>query len=77
MLPIIQHNKKLNKLRLAGLIVTIGSVYGDIGTSPLYVLKAVFGNLGFYNANIVSGVAPPCRVSEAEALALRRVPFCV
>jgi len=28
----------------AGLLVALGIIYGDIGTSPLYVLKAVFGS---------------------------------
>ncbi len=31
------------KLSLIGLIVTLGIVYGDIGTSPLYVMKAIVG----------------------------------
>ena len=31
----------INKLSLAGLLVTIGIVYGDIGTSPLYTVKAI------------------------------------
>ena len=30
-----------NKLNLWGLLITLGIVFGDIGTSPLYVLKAV------------------------------------
>jgi len=52
------HKKsKLNQLCLSGLIITLGIVYGDIGTSPLYVVKAVFGNLDFYNKDIVLGVA--------------------
>jgi KUP system potassium uptake protein len=31
----------IHKITLAGLLVTLGIVYGDIGTSPLYVLKAI------------------------------------
>ena len=31
----------INKLTLAGVIVTFGIVFGDIGTSPLYVMKAI------------------------------------
>lgn len=31
----------IQKITLAGLIVTLGIVYGDIGTSPLYVFKAI------------------------------------
>src|SRR4030042_4895668 len=30
-----------NKVTIAGLIITLGVVYGDIGTSPLYVMKAI------------------------------------
>ena len=33
-----------SKLTLAGLIITLGIIYGDIGTSPLYVMKAAIGN---------------------------------
>jgi len=35
----------LKKATLAGLIITLGIVYGDIGTSPLYVMKAIFSGL--------------------------------
>jgi len=31
----------LRNVTLAGLIITLGVVYGDIGTSPLYVMKAI------------------------------------
>ena len=34
-------NSQINKVTLAGLIVTLGIIYGDIGTSPLYVIKAI------------------------------------
>lgn len=33
--------KNLNKLTAAGLLISLGIVYGDIGTSPLYVFKAI------------------------------------
>jgi len=32
-----------SKLSAAGVLVTLGIIFGDIGTSPLYVLKAVIG----------------------------------
>jgi KUP system potassium uptake protein len=38
-----QHQNQLNRITLAGLIVTLGIIYGDIGTSPLYVMKAIVG----------------------------------
>lgn len=43
-----------SKVTLAGLIVTLGIIYGDIGTSPLYVMSAIVGK-GAINADIVKG----------------------
>jgi len=34
----------LNKLTGAGLLITLGIIFGDIGTSPLYVLKSIVGD---------------------------------
>lgn len=31
----------LNKVSLAGIVIALGIIYGDIGTSPLYVMNAV------------------------------------
>lgn len=36
-------NKHLDKVSAAGLLVALGIIYGDIGTSPLYVMQAVIG----------------------------------
>ncbi len=33
-----------HKTNLAGLMIALGIIYGDIGTSPLYVLKAIIGD---------------------------------
>jgi KUP system potassium uptake protein len=33
-----------NALSTAGIIITMGIVFGDIGTSPLYVMKAIIGS---------------------------------
>lgn len=39
--------KQKKSISVAGLLVTLGVVYGDIGTSPLYVMKALIeGNGG-------------------------------
>lgn len=32
-----------HRLSLAGLIITLGIIYGDIGTSPLYVMRSIVG----------------------------------
>jgi KUP system potassium uptake protein len=36
-------NSKIQKLSAAGVLVSLGIIYGDIGTSPLYVFKAIIG----------------------------------
>lgn len=42
----------ITKLTLGGVLVTLGVVYGDIGTSPLYVMKSVLqGNGGLENVS--------------------------
>ena len=33
----------VSKITAAGLLVTLGIIYGDIGTSPLYVMSAIIG----------------------------------
>ncbi|WP_026903960.1 KUP/HAK/KT family potassium transporter [Pedobacter glucosidilyticus] len=37
-------HKDLNKLTAAGVLISLGIIYGDIGTSPLYVFKAIIGD---------------------------------
>ena len=44
----------LNSVTAAGLLVTLGIIYGDIGTSPLYVMKAIVGKQPI-NAELVLG----------------------
>ncbi len=36
--------KHINKVTAAGLLVALGIIYGDIGTSPLYVFNAIINN---------------------------------
>lgn len=36
--------KHINKVTAASLLIALGIIYGDIGTSPLYVLKAITAN---------------------------------
>ncbi len=38
------NHKDIHKLSAAGLLVSLGIIYGDIGTSPLYVFKAIVGD---------------------------------
>ena len=44
-------------LSFAGLIITVGIIFGDIGTSPLYVLKAVAGNRELTPQLILGGLS--------------------
>lgn len=37
-------HKHLDKVSAAGLLIALGIIYGDIGTSPLYVMQAIMGD---------------------------------
>ncbi len=37
------HSEHLNKVTTAGMLIAIGIVFGDIGTSPLYTFSAIIG----------------------------------
>ena len=45
----------LHRLSALGLLVTMGIVFGDIGTSPLYVMKAIMGVNPAYDADYIIG----------------------
>lgn len=38
--------KRKSSISLLGMLITLGIVYGDIGTSPLYVMNSIIGNAG-------------------------------
>ena len=44
-------------LSFAGLIITVGIIFGDIGTSPLYVLKAIAGERKLTDQLILGGLS--------------------
>lgn len=49
-------NNMKKKISIASLLVALGIVYGDIGTSPLYVMKAILGaNGGYASKDLVLG----------------------
>jgi len=48
-------NSNINKLSLAGIIVTMGIVYGDIGTSPLYVMSAILKGASVITPDYIVG----------------------
>ncbi len=45
------------KVSLAGLIIALGIVYGDIGTSPLYTMSAIVRNKVIDELLVVGGVS--------------------
>jgi KUP system potassium uptake protein len=50
-------SKQVNKVTAAGLIVALGIIYGDIGTSPLYVFNAVINSREISELLIVGGLS--------------------
>lgn len=48
-------HSELNKVTIASLLITIGIVFGDIGTSPLYVIKAIIGGADRFTELLVYG----------------------
>jgi len=50
-----QQHHHLTKFSIIGAIVTLGIVYGDIGTSPLYVIKAIIGANPHFDTNYILG----------------------
>ena len=45
----------IKKLSFAGALVTIGIVFGDLGTSPLYVMKAILRGGSEFNELLIYG----------------------
>lgn len=50
-------SSSLNKVTLGGLLVTLGIIFGDIGTSPLYVLKAIVGKEAITSITVLGGIS--------------------
>jgi len=48
---------QISKLTVAGLIVTLGIIYGDIGTSPLYVFKSIIGDRKITEELVYGGIS--------------------
>jgi len=53
----IQKNAAFNKITAASLLVALGIIYGDIGTSPLYALRAVVGERPIEQNLVYGGVS--------------------
>ncbi len=50
-------DSKINKITAASLLVALGIIYGDIGTSPLYVLKAIVLDRPIEEVLVLGGVS--------------------
>lgn len=48
------YNSRISKATWGGLLITLGIIYGDIGTSPLYVMSAIVGKNAI-DADVVKG----------------------
>jgi KUP system potassium uptake protein len=47
----------LNRVTIASLLVALGIIYGDIGTSPLYVFKAIIGERAIEPVLVFGGIS--------------------
>ncbi len=50
-------SSNIHKLSAAGALVALGIIFGDIGTSPLYVMKAIIGNKIITEDLVLGGVS--------------------
>lgn len=51
------HSSAFNKVTIASVLVALGIIYGDIGTSPLYVMKAIVSTRKIDELLIYGGVS--------------------
>src|SRR6188768_3779762 len=50
-------NSHFNRVTFASLLVALGIIYGDIGTSPLYVMKAIVGTRIIDSTLVLGGLS--------------------
>ncbi|MBC7887257.1 MAG: KUP/HAK/KT family potassium transporter [Ferruginibacter sp.] len=50
-------SNKVNKVTAAGILVALGIIYGDIGTSPLYVFNAIINSKEISELLIIGGLS--------------------
>jgi len=51
------HKQNLQRLSWSGLLISLGIIFGDIGTSPLYVFKAIFNKGEIQEIMIYGGLS--------------------
>ena len=52
-----RNQKEIKELSLAKLVVVLGIIYGDIGTSPIYTLKFIVGDRPITEELIFGGIS--------------------
>src|SRR6201996_158677 len=53
----MQAHLNLKKVTTAGLLITLGIIFGDIGTSPLYVFSSIIGDRPITNELVYGGIS--------------------
>src|SRR5438477_3161788 len=53
----LSNTKNLNRVSIASLLVALGIIYGDIGTSPLYVLSSIIGKREITEELVYGGIS--------------------
>jgi len=53
----MEHSTHQHRTNVAGLLIALGIIYGDIGTSPLYVLKAILGDKQVSEELVLGGLS--------------------
>ena len=51
------HSSAFQKVTVASVLVALGIIYGDIGTSPLYVFKAIVGTKNIEENLVYGGIS--------------------
>jgi KUP system potassium uptake protein len=51
----MEHKNKMDAVSAAGVLIALGIIYGDIGTSPLYVMKEITGPDKPIDAQVIRG----------------------
>ncbi|RDV16617.1 potassium transporter Kup [Pontibacter diazotrophicus] len=53
----MKQHTKAGAVSTAGLLISLGIIYGDIGTSPLYVMKAIIGDAPISQTLVYGGIS--------------------
>src|SRR6185295_14657426 len=51
------HKTRFSRITFGSLLLALGIIYGDIGTSPLYVMKAIIGNKVIDSTLVLGGLS--------------------